>query len=633
MPRGRCLIGALHGTFQAMPRGRHRQSQPLHRSLAPASIAAAALICAGGAWLFGEAGFSDTDTVLLRFCVLAAAAAAVTGAVMLRAWDRAAGRRVGELKQQQTSADWRAEERYAELESEVEEIREAREKLQGRLREKRSELAELRSEHADLLRRYAHAETERASALEVRRRLEIESGEPAKALTSSATDHRSPAGAPTPLTYLQANEALKHLDRNLRRKLEREEQARQEELEQQEQERREQEQRELAREEERQRERANRKPKPAPDEPGTDQEGGAFDFFGTGASKPKRRAKKTAPTPPPVREPRQTRDAGGPAKPGEPTQPGEPANPDEPARAAARPEGGVDIAGGSGDAGGSGSTGGTGAEGVDGADGAGVTGVGAAKTTAKPDERRKKPGRATRRSASGAGGAPTPQGKPAQEAGVVPAPAGPSHGETDESKAGDGTEPAGGKAAAATGAWPGKPVAGAPVFLDDAATTVETSSAKTDDGPEPDEGARAEREQREQEQGHEEEKPQPAGGAGDSGVTSGTGRSAADSAEDASGKPAAASAAEPAQETPESRSAASGASSDEGPDAASDAGKPSGRAKDAAESGKAGSVGKANGTAAGATRSGTGESKARHRASGGSASKSGSKQARVRNAG
>ncbi|HEV7626234.1 MAG TPA: hypothetical protein VGO89_07040, partial [Streptomyces sp.] len=190
-----------------MPRGRHRHSQPLHRFLAPVTVAVAALTCAGGAWLIGEPGVGDTDTVLLRATTAAAAAAAVSGAVVLRAWDRAAGRRVGELKGRQTSTEWRAEERQAELEGELGEAVEARQKTQGKLREKRSELARLRSEHADLLRRYAHAETERASALEGRRQLEIESGEPTKALTASATDHRHASGAPTPLTYLQANEA------------------------------------------------------------------------------------------------------------------------------------------------------------------------------------------------------------------------------------------------------------------------------------------------------------------------------------------------------------------------------------------------------------------------------------------
>ncbi|MGI5349635.1 hypothetical protein ACQEU8_15755 [Streptomyces sp. CA-250714] len=199
-----------------MPRGRHRHSPPLHRRLPPVSVAVAALACAGGAWLIGEPGVADWETVTLRALTAAAAAAAVTGAVLLRRWDRAAGRQVGDLKAQLASAAWRAEERQAELEGEAEELREIRGKLDGKLREKRAELARLRSEHADLLRRYANAETERASALEGRRLLELEAGSTgsAKALTTSATDHRHSSGAPTPLTYRQANEALDALARS-----------------------------------------------------------------------------------------------------------------------------------------------------------------------------------------------------------------------------------------------------------------------------------------------------------------------------------------------------------------------------------------------------------------------------------
>ncbi|MGP3976777.1 hypothetical protein ACTWQF_22740 [Streptomyces sp. 8N114] len=199
-----------------MPRGRHRHSPPLHRRLPPVSVAVAALACAGGAWLIGEPGVADWETVTLRALTAAAAAAAVTGAVLLRRWDRAAGKHVGDLKAQLASAAWRAEEQQAELEGEAEELREIRGKLDGKLREKRAELARLRSEHADLLRRYANAETERAKALEGRRQLQLEAGSSAsaKALTTSATDHRHSSGAPTPLTYRQANEALEALARS-----------------------------------------------------------------------------------------------------------------------------------------------------------------------------------------------------------------------------------------------------------------------------------------------------------------------------------------------------------------------------------------------------------------------------------
>lgn len=212
-----------------MPRGRHRHSPPLHQIIAPATVAAVSLACAGGAWLVGERGIGDIETVALRALAAGAALAAVTGAVLLRQWDHAAGRRVGELKAQQASAAWRAEEKQAELEGEAEEQRELRTKLDTKLRAKRSELARLRTEHAALLRRYAHAETERASALEGRRQLEIEAAEPTKALTTGVTDHRHNSGAPTPLTYLQANEALNALVRNASRQREADEQREREE--------------------------------------------------------------------------------------------------------------------------------------------------------------------------------------------------------------------------------------------------------------------------------------------------------------------------------------------------------------------------------------------------------------------
>lgn len=200
-----------------MPRGRHRHSPPLHRLLPTVAVAVVALACAGAAWLVGEKGLADTETVVLRGLVALAAVTTVVAAVLLRRRDHAAGRRVGDLKAQQASTAWRAEEKQAELESEAEELREIRTRLDTKLREKRTELAGLRSEHADLLRRYAHAETERASALEGRRQLEIEAAEPTKALAASATDHRHSSGAPTPLTYLQASEALKSLGRNAAR--------------------------------------------------------------------------------------------------------------------------------------------------------------------------------------------------------------------------------------------------------------------------------------------------------------------------------------------------------------------------------------------------------------------------------
>ncbi|WP_328561880.1 hypothetical protein [Streptomyces coelicoflavus] len=163
-----------------MPRGRHRHSPPLHRLLPPSAIAGVSVVCALGPWLFGE-------MLILRVLAAAAAVTAVVGAVVMRHWDAQAGRRVADLTRARASDEWRFEERVAELESDLEESRELRQKLEHRLRAKRTELAGLRNEHASLLRRYATAETERASALEGRRLLEIEAAPQAPALPAART--------------------------------------------------------------------------------------------------------------------------------------------------------------------------------------------------------------------------------------------------------------------------------------------------------------------------------------------------------------------------------------------------------------------------------------------------------------
>ncbi|MEU5089057.1 hypothetical protein [Streptomyces sp. NPDC021356] len=168
-----------------MPRGRHRHSPPLHRLLPPSAIAGVSLVCALGPWV-------STAPVVLRSLAAAAAVTAVAGAVVLRRWDTQAGRKVADLTRARASDEWRFEERVAELESDLEESRELRVRLDQKLRAKRSELARLRNEHASLLRRYATAETERASALEGRRLLELEAAAELPALPAA------PGGALTP---------------------------------------------------------------------------------------------------------------------------------------------------------------------------------------------------------------------------------------------------------------------------------------------------------------------------------------------------------------------------------------------------------------------------------------------------
>ncbi|MDO0912782.1 hypothetical protein QQM39_18620 [Streptomyces sp. DT2A-34] len=171
-----------------MPRGRHRHSPPLHRLLPPSAIAGVSLVWALAPWVF-------TEPVVLRGLAAAAAATAVVGAVVLRRWDTQAGKRVADLTRARASDEWRYEERVAELETDLEESRELRVKLEQRLRAKRAELAGLRNEHAALLRRYATAETERASVLEERRVLEIEAATPARALPPAPVAGAASAGA------------------------------------------------------------------------------------------------------------------------------------------------------------------------------------------------------------------------------------------------------------------------------------------------------------------------------------------------------------------------------------------------------------------------------------------------------
>ncbi|MEU4658038.1 hypothetical protein AB0G32_29625 [Streptomyces sp. NPDC023723] len=171
-----------------MPRGRHRHSPPLHRLLPPSAIAGVSVVCAVGPWVFSE-------TLVLRALAAAAAVTAVLGAVVMRHWDAQAGRQVADLTRARASDEWRFEERVAELESDLEESRELRGKLEQRLRAKRAELAGLRNEHAALLRRYATAETERASVLESRRRLELEAAPGAPALPAARS---APDAAPVP---------------------------------------------------------------------------------------------------------------------------------------------------------------------------------------------------------------------------------------------------------------------------------------------------------------------------------------------------------------------------------------------------------------------------------------------------
>ncbi|MFF4578309.1 hypothetical protein [Streptomyces sp. NPDC001389] len=183
-----------------MPRGRHRNPEPLHRLLTPTAVGGVSVASAGAAWLLAE-------PLALRLLVALTAAAGIGGAVLMRSWDRAAGRRVAELARERVKDEWKTDERIAELESDLEEARVLRAKLDAKLRAKRVELAGLRGEHAALLRRYATAETERASALEKRRLLALENAGNPKELPA-VSEERTGSGAPTAVGYARANAAM-----------------------------------------------------------------------------------------------------------------------------------------------------------------------------------------------------------------------------------------------------------------------------------------------------------------------------------------------------------------------------------------------------------------------------------------
>lgn len=165
------------------------------------------LTVAGCAAAFAAASLLSGDTGVLRVITVATALTAAAGAALARTWDRSAGREVAELTAARVRDEWRTDERIAEVETDLEESREIRGRLEKKLRSKRLELARLRTEHADLLRRYATAESERARALEARRRLQLEGAQQQLAISAGP----SPVG---PAAFLKAQQALRELSRN-----------------------------------------------------------------------------------------------------------------------------------------------------------------------------------------------------------------------------------------------------------------------------------------------------------------------------------------------------------------------------------------------------------------------------------
>jgi hypothetical protein len=165
------------------------------------------LTVAGVAVVLAVVGLVGADTGVAVVAVVGVALTAVAGAALARTWDRAAGHRVAELETARAREEWRYEERIAEVESDLDESREIRGRLEKKLRARRAELARLRTEHAELLRRYAAAETDRARVLE--RNRQLQTGEAPKKLALPSGG--SPLG---PGHFLKAEKALRELGRN-----------------------------------------------------------------------------------------------------------------------------------------------------------------------------------------------------------------------------------------------------------------------------------------------------------------------------------------------------------------------------------------------------------------------------------
>jgi hypothetical protein len=173
----------------------------LHRLLPPLTVGGTAVVLAAASLFSG-------DTGLLRVLAAATALTAVAGAALARTWDRSAGREVAELTALRARDEWRTDERIAELETDLEESREVRGRLEKKLRARRTELGRLRTEHADLLRRYATAEAERARALEARRKVQREGAAGTAPALGTGT---APLG---PAAFLKADDALRNLARS-----------------------------------------------------------------------------------------------------------------------------------------------------------------------------------------------------------------------------------------------------------------------------------------------------------------------------------------------------------------------------------------------------------------------------------
>ncbi|MFJ5922886.1 hypothetical protein ACIQF6_09795 [Kitasatospora sp. NPDC092948] len=175
-----------------MPRGRHRHSSVLGRSLPP--VASGVLVVAAVAALV-----ASPDQIVARSVGVAAVVAVVGLALVLRQRDRAARTASEVAMERRLRAEERYEEQIAEAEYAAEVAEERATRFGRRLTAEKSRLAKAETEIARLLRERAVMVAEQALKEAEAARLALEETRP-----------KNPA---TPAAFVRAQAAMRHLER------------------------------------------------------------------------------------------------------------------------------------------------------------------------------------------------------------------------------------------------------------------------------------------------------------------------------------------------------------------------------------------------------------------------------------
>ncbi|MFF2627412.1 hypothetical protein ACFVUN_16785 [Kitasatospora griseola] len=175
-----------------MPRGRHRHSSVLGRSLPP--VASGVLVLAAVAALV-----ASPDQIVARSVGVAAMVAVVGLALVLRQRDRAARAAAEVAMERRLRAEERYEEQIAEAEYAAEVAEERATRFGRRLTAEKSRLAKAETEIARLLRERAVMVAEQALKEAEAARLALEATRPAHPVT--------------PAAFVRAQAAVRHLER------------------------------------------------------------------------------------------------------------------------------------------------------------------------------------------------------------------------------------------------------------------------------------------------------------------------------------------------------------------------------------------------------------------------------------